>query len=215
MLDKTKVLFIIVPIALCAVSCTEAETTKLKPESPKTAPSAATSSNAKKPRIMLNPGDLNNIDRLLLQFNRATPESKDAAAASLEYDKIVMEKERQKDGGRSGLVKDVCVSPMDYPTVDGLANCAEAISLEQANFEGKLKNFKGSSRLYRTALLFGERTNASVPAAKRQKIEENIACLDAFVKAPNPEKPGCELVRVSLLDPALPGGKILPSPTRK
>lgn len=218
MLDKTKVLCIIVPLALFTVSCTKEETTKSKVESPQTSPSAgATSSNLKRPRIMLDVGDFTDIDKLLLQANRATQENKDAAAASLEYDKIAMKKERQEGlhGGRSGLTKITCVSPMDYPTIDGLANCAEAISLEQANFEGKLKNFKGSSRLYRTALLFGERTNASVPAAKRQKIEENIACLDAFVKAPNPEKPGCELVRASLLDPDLPGGKILPSPTRK
>jgi hypothetical protein len=212
MLKKTKVLFIIAWLALCTVSCTRAETIKSRIESP-------TSSNATKPkpRTMLDVGYFNDIDKLLLQVNRATQENKDAAAAALEGDKIAMEKERQEGlhGGRSGLTKITCLSPMDYPTVDGLANCAEAISLEQGNFEGKLKNFKGSSRLYRTALLFGERTNASVPDAKRQKIEENIACLDAFVKAPNPEKPGCELVRVSLLDPDLPGGKILPSSTRK
>jgi hypothetical protein len=218
MLDKTKVLFMIVSLALCAVACTKAETTKSKIESSQTSPSAgATSSNATKPRIMLNVSDFTDIDKLLLQVNRATQENKDSAAAALEYDKIAMEKERQEGlhGGRSGLTKITCISPMDYPTVDGLANCAEAISLEQANFEGKLKNFRGSSKIYRTALLLSERTNTPLPAAKRQKIEENIACLDAFVKAPNPETPGCELVRVSLLDPDLPGGKILPSPTGK
>jgi hypothetical protein len=221
MLKKTKVRFIIAWLALCTVSCNRAETIKSKTESPQaSAPSsAATSSNATKPkpRIMLDVGYFNDIDKLLLQVNRATQENKDAAAAALEGDKIAMEKERQEGlhGGRSGLTKITCLSPMDYPTVDGLANCAEAISLEQGSFEGKLKNFKGSSRLYRTALLFGERTNASLPAAKRQNIEKNIACLNAFIKAPNPEKPGCELVRVSLLDPGLPGGKILPSPTRE
>jgi hypothetical protein len=209
MLKKTKVLFIIIPLALCIVSCTKAETTKPKAE--------ASSSNATKPEIMLNVGDLTDIDKLLLQVNRATQKNKDFAVADLEWGKIEMEKERKKGfhGGRSGLSKLFCVSPMDYPTVDGLTNCAEAVSLEQANFEGKLKKFKGSSKLYRTALLLSERTNTPLPAAKRQKIEENIACLDAFTKAPNPETPGCELVRVSLLNPNLPGGKILPSATGK
>jgi hypothetical protein len=160
---------------------------------------------------------LDNIDKLLLQVSRATQENKKAGAAALEDGKIVMEKERREGlhGGRSGLTKIICLSPLDYPTVDGLANCAEAISLTDGNFEGKLKNFKSSAKSYRMALLLSDRTNAPIPAPKRQEIEKNIACLDAFVKAPNPKKPGCELVRVSLLDPALPGGKILPSPTRK
>jgi hypothetical protein len=220
MLEKNKVLFIIVPLALCAFACTKAETTKLNAEATQaSAPSSAatTSSNATKPRIMLNVGDLTDIDKLLLQVNRATQKNKDLAAADLEWGKIEMEKERKKGlhGGRSGLSKLFCVSPMDYPTVDGLKNCAEAVSLEQANFEGKLKKFKGASKLYRTALLFSDRTNAPLPTAQRQKIEKNIACLDAFVKTPNPKSPGCELVKVSLLDPDLPGGKILPSPTIK
>lgn len=216
MLERTKVLFIVVLLALCTVAYTKAKTSKSKAESPQTsAPSAATSSNAPRPRIMLNVGDLTDIDKLLLQVNRATQENKDAAARDLEYVKIAMEKERQEGlhGGRSGLSKITFVSPMYYPTVDGLTNCAEAVSLEQANFEGKLKKFKGSSKLYRTALLLSERTNTPLPAAKRQKIEENIACLDAFIKAPNPETPSCELVRVALLNPNLPGGKILPSPS--
>jgi hypothetical protein len=219
MLEKTRVLLMIIPLALYTVSCTRAEKTKPKAESPQAMPSssAATSSNVTKPMIMLNVGDLTDIDKLLLQVNRATQENKDAAAAALEGGKRVMEKDRQEGlhGGRSGLIKITCVSPMYYPTFDGLTDCAEAVSIDQSNFEGKLKGFKVSSRLYRTALLFSERTNAPLPAAKRQKIEENIACLDAFVKAPNPKKPGCELVRVSLLNPALPGGKILPSPTKK
>jgi hypothetical protein len=217
MLKKTQVLFIIVPFALFTVSCTKAETTKPKAESPQASPSAATSSNATKPRIMLNVGDLTDIDRLLLQVNRATQENKDSATAALENGKRELEKERQEGlhGGRSGLTKITCVSPMDYPTVDGLTDCAESIPLTQGNFESKLRGFKGSSRLYRTTLLFIDRTTASLSAAERQKIEENIACLDAFVKAPNPETPGCELVRVSLLNPNLPGGKILPSSTGK
>ena len=218
MLEKTKVLLIIVPLALCTVSCTKAETTRSEVESPQaSAPSSttATSSNTTKPGIILNIGDLTDINKLLLQVNRATQENKNFAAEALEGSKIAIEKERQEGlhGGRSGLTKIVCVSSMHYPTVDGLVGCAEATALEQRNFEGKLRGFEGSSRLYRTALLFSERTNAPLPAAERQKIEENIACLDAFVKSPNPETPGCELVRVSLLDPDLPGGKILPLPT--
>jgi hypothetical protein len=185
---KTKVRLIIVPLALFTVSCTKAETTKPKAEVPQAMPlsSAAISSNATKSRIMLNVGDLTDIDKLLLQSNRATQENKDAAAAALEDGKRVMEKERQEGlhGGRSGLTKITCVSPVYYPTVDGLTDCAKSIPLEQGNFEGKLKGFKVSAKLYRTALLFSERTNAPLPAAKRQKIEENIACLDAFVKAP-------------------------------
>jgi hypothetical protein len=115
--------------------------------------------------------------------------------------------------GRSGLFNTFCAAALYYPTVDALIGCAEAISLDDGNFEAKLKNFKASSESYRIALLFSDRTNAPIPPAERQKIEENIACLDAFVKTPNPETPGCELVRVSLLDPAFPNGKILPSPT--
>lgn len=215
--EKTKVLFIIVLLALFTVSCTQAKTTKPKAEAPQaSAPSAATSS-ATKPGTGLNVGDLNDMNKLLLQVNRANQGDKDLAADLLEQGKSNMEKDRQEGlhGGRSGLSKSFCGSAVSYPTVDSLTGCAEAISLGDANFEGKLKNFKSSSKLYRTALLFSERTNTPLPAAERQKVEENIACLDAFVKAPKPEKPDCELVRVSLLNPALPGGKILPSPTGK
>lgn len=69
MLKKNKVLFIIVSLALCTVSCTKAETIKLKAESPHaSAPSSATatSSNTTKPGIILNVGDLNDIDKLFL-----------------------------------------------------------------------------------------------------------------------------------------------------
>jgi hypothetical protein len=218
MLEKTKALFALISVALCTVSCTQAEPVQSNAEPPQTSiPSsdAATSSNAETSGLMLNAGDLKNVDKLLLQVNRANQADKDFATASLEAGKMEMKKERQEGlhGGRSGLSKITCVSPMHYPTVDGLTDCAEAISLEQSNFEGKLKNFQSSAELYRTALLFSERTNASLPDTERSKIEENIACLDAFIKAPDPETPGCELVRVALLDPQLPGGKILPPST--
>ncbi len=219
MLDRTLVLFIIVPLALFTVSCTKAETTKPKAETPQaSAPSSsATSSNATKPRIYLDISDLKNIDKLLLQVNRATQENKDLAAKALERGKESMEKDRQEGlhGGRSGLFKIFCASATNYPTVEALRGCADAISLVDANFEAKIKNFKSSSKLYQTALLFSERTNTPLPSTERQKVEKDIACLDAFVKAPNPEAHGCELVKVSLLDPNLPGGKILPSPIRK
>ena len=217
MLEKTKVLFTIVPLTLFTVSCTQAETTKTKAESPQaSAPSAATS-NATKHRLMLNVGDLTDINKLLLQVNRANQVDKDLVAGGLKSNKNYMEKDWPEGlhGGRSGVTKLFCDSPLYYPTVDGLAGCAKATSLDQGNFEAKLRGFKGSSKLYRTALLFSDRTNAPLPAAERQKIEKNIACLDAFVKTPNPKTPGCELVRVALLDPDLPGGKILPSPPKK
>lgn len=221
MLEKTKVLLIIVSLALGTVSCTQAEAIKSKAESPHASaqPSSATatSSNTTKPGYGLNPGDLNKIDKLLLQVNRANQGDKDLAAKLLKQGKEEMEKDRKEGlhGGRSGLAKAFCGSATSYPTVEALIGCAEAMSLEQTNYEAKLGNFKWSSELYQTALLFKDRTNAPLPAADRKKVEANIACLDAFTRSPNPEKPGCELVRVSLLDPDLPGGKILPSPTGK
>jgi hypothetical protein len=213
MLEKTKILFVIVSFALFTVSCTRAETTKPKDESPQTEPSSI----ATKSEITLNGGDLNDIDKLRLQADRANQGSKDMADGLFKQGKSEMEKDRQEGlhGGRSGLSKLFCGSAVSYPTVDALIGCAEAVSLGQTNFEGKLKNFKGSSKLYRTALLFSERTNDKLPTAERQKVEKNIACLDAFTKAPNPKTPGCELVRVSLLNPNLPGGKILPSANGK
>ncbi len=213
MLEKSKALFILILLVLCTVSCTNAETIKTKAESPSS--SADTSSNVTESRITLNDGDLNNIDKLLLQVNRANQANKDLAAKALESGKEAMKQDRQEGlhGGRSGLFKTFCASAVNYPTVEALTGCAEAISLGDANFESKLKNFKSSSKLYQTALLFSKRTNASMPAAERQKIEKNIACLDAFVKTPDPKAPGCELVKVSLLNPNLPGGKILPLPT--
>jgi hypothetical protein len=208
MLQKNKVSFTLVLLALCTVSCTGAEITKPKDKSTQEEPSFI----ATKSEITLNGGDLNNMDKLLLQVDRASQSNKDMANVLLKQGKSEMERNRQEGlhGGRSGLSKLFCGSAVSYPTVDALIGCAEAVSLGQTNFEGKLKSFKGSSRLYRTALLFSDRTNAFLPAADRQKVEKNISCLDAFVKAPNPEAPGCELVRVSLLNPNLPSGKILP-----
>jgi hypothetical protein len=200
MLEKTKALFIIILLTLCTVSCTKAETIKTKAESPQaSAPSfsADTSSNVTKSRIALNDGDLNNIDKLLLQVNRANQANKDLAAKALERGREAMEQERQKGlhGRRSGLFKTFCAAALNYPTVEALTGCAEAISLTDGNFESKLKNFKSSSKLYRTALLFSDRTNAPLPSAERQKVEKNIACLDAFVKAPNIETPGFDTLR--------------------
>jgi hypothetical protein len=214
MIEKKKALFMTILLALHAVSCTKVDDV---PQSSTSSSAVATSPNTTKPEIILNVGDLNDIDKILLQVNRATQDNKDMADGLLKQGKSSLEKERQEGlhGGRSGLLKLFCGSAVYYPTVDALAGCAEATSLGQGNFEAKLKKFKVSSEFYQALLLFIERTDASLPVAERQKVEKNIACLDAFVKAPNPEMPGCELVRVSLTDPSLPGGKILPSPTNK
>jgi hypothetical protein len=230
MLKKTNFLFIIASLTFYIVSCNKVETVDSKTESPQasatpptvgtspnttTPPTVGTSPNTTTPGIGLNASDLTDIDKLLLQVNQANQADKDLAANLLEEGKKFMEQDRQEGlhGGRSGLSKSFCGSAVSYPTIDSLIGCAEATSLEQGDFEAKLRGFKTSSELYQTALLFSERTNTPLPTAERSKVEENIACLDTFTKAPEPETPSCELVRVSLLDPQLPGGKILPSST--
>jgi hypothetical protein len=165
--------------------------------------SNVTPSNVKRQPIALNGGDESNIDKLLLQLNRADRENKKLAAGLLKDAKRVYEEDKRKGlhGGRSGLSKLFCGSVVNYPTIDALVGCAESLALEDASFDVKLKRFKNASNIYRATLEFSERTKKTISVTERQKIEANIRCLDTFARSPNRNSPICELIRISLKKP--------------
>jgi hypothetical protein len=150
--------------------------------------------------IILNSEDLSNIDKLILQLNRADQENKKLSAGLLENGKKLSEQDRKEGlhGQRDGLSKLFCGSAVGYPTVDALTGCAESIVLENSSFDVRVKRMKDASDIYRATLEFADRTNKPISGAERQKILDNIKCLDAFVKTPDPKSPGCELIRISL-----------------
>lgn len=90
---------------------------------------------------------------------------------------------------------------MYYPAVDALEGCAEALSLEDGGFDVRVGRFDEASQIYKTLLVFSDRADSPIPSDKRQQIEKNITCLDAFVQSPDPVAPGCELIEISLLKP--------------
>jgi len=151
-------------------------------------------------RITLNPGDLSNIDKLLLQANRANKKNKKHSLSLLETGNSLAEKDRKEGlhGQRDGLSKMFCAAAINYPTVDALSGCAESIVLGDSSFDAKVKGMKTASDIYRATLKFAERTSNPLPEGERQRILDNIKCLDDFVRVPNPNSPGCELVKISL-----------------
>jgi hypothetical protein len=152
-------------------------------------------------RITLNDQrDLVNIDKLLLQVNRAPHKNKEFALGLLE-DGIRLTEQDIKEGlhgQRSGLSKLFCAGAIIYPTVDLLTGCAESIVLGDSGFDVKLKKMKTASEIYRATLEFAERTNSPLPPAERQRILNNIMCLESFVKSQKPNSLSCELVKISL-----------------
>jgi hypothetical protein len=144
--------------------------------------------------------DLVNIDKLLLQVNRANQTTKKLASGLLEDGKRLAKQDRKEGlhGQRSGLPKLFCGSAVSYPTVDALTGCAESLVIHDGGFDVKVGNMRLASDIYRATLEFGDRTNKPISGAERQKILDNIKCLDAFVKTPDPKSPGCELIRISL-----------------
>jgi hypothetical protein len=191
-------------------SCAKSETLNPTVESSRPNSSSPGQPSSVKPLSPLSDGHLKDIERLLLQVAQADQSSKDMAAGLLEDGEIEAEKDRQEGlhGGRNGLSKMFCASAMYYPTVDALIGCAEAISLEESGgLEGKVRSFEEATKIYQVALVFSDRTNTPISLTERQQIEENIACLDAFVKAPNPKTPGCKLVEISLTNPNFPSAQ--------
>jgi len=150
--------------------------------------------------ITLNSGDLSNIDKLLLQVNRSGPQNRALSLRLLEDGIRLAEKDRKGGlhGERDGLPKLFCASAVGYPTVEGLIGCAESLVIADASFNVKVEKMKDASKIYRATLEFAKRTNYSLPATERQRILDNIKCLDNFVQAPNPNAPSCELIKISL-----------------
>jgi hypothetical protein len=197
--EKIKIPFLIITLVSLTTSCTEGQVSNNTiPQSPSSKPP-----NLKKQLVSLNGGDESNIDKLLLQVNRANPENKKLASGLLEDGKKVSEKHKQEGlhGGRSGLSKLFCGSVVNYPTVEALIGCADSLVLADAGFDVKVKRFKSASEIYSTTLKFSERVKSPISPAERKKIEANIKCLDAFVKTSNPKSPGCELIRISFKKP--------------
>lgn len=151
-------------------------------------------------KITLNPGDLSNIDKLLLQVNRSGSQNKELSLRLLENGIRLAEKDRKEGlhGERDGLPKLFCASAQGYPTVEGLIGCAESDIIHNGSLDVKLKRFRTASNIYRVTIEFARRINTPLSEAEQQRILDNIKCLDNFVKAPNPNYPGCELVEISL-----------------
>lgn len=192
-----------IPIILGAliVSCANKQTPNnnvVVSDSPSPVSSASDTSEE---LIFLNDQrDLVNIDKLLLQVNRANQTTQKLSSGLLEDGKRLAKQDKKEGlhGQRSGLPKLFCGSAIGYPTVDALTGCAESLVIHDGGFDVKVGNMKLASNIYRATLEFGDRTNNPISGAERQKILDNIKCLDAFVKSPNPNSPGCELIRVSL-----------------
>ncbi|MBW4611860.1 MAG: hypothetical protein KME21_00965 [Desmonostoc vinosum HA7617-LM4] len=158
------------------------------------------------PLRTINRSDLSNVDRLLMQRERAGKSEKKLASKLLEAgEKALMQAKKDgpksnfvSNGGWSGALKSYCSSAVSFPTTKALLGCAESIAMADASFDTKLKRFKESSDIYKTIVEFSEKTNTPLSAAERQVIQENTKCLDAFLKNPNPKSPGCSLISDSL-----------------
>lgn len=155
----------------------------------------------------LNGGDLSNIDKLLMQIERAGEGNKELASGDLEYGKKAATRAKKEGiesdfvvfhSGWSVALKLYCSSANSFPTTEALLGCAESMVMADASFDTKLRRFKKASNIYRTILKFSEQTNSPLSPTERQLVEENIQCLDSFLKTPNPKSPGCPLVSDSL-----------------
>lgn len=199
---NVRALLMLTGLAVLVVSCAEPKASNInatEPESPNSSiPNS--SSNPPEQSITLSRNDLSNVDKLLLRKKQANQSSQELALGLLDSAKKLASSDEQQglDGGRSGLAKSFCGSAIEYPTIEALAGCAESIALEDASFDVKVDRFQEASDVYRATLEFSKETSTPISEPERQAIEENMQCLDTFVKSPSPDSPECELVKNSL-----------------
>lgn len=149
---------------------------------------------------MENQRDLGNVEALLAQLRRAgAPETK-AAKILLGQGKEMAAQRRwgpaAKAFGESAMYKPSAVGLV------GLANTTLMSETRRDNpqiLEVKLRDFKAAVEEFRVALDFSKRADDPLPAGDLAKVKEHIACLETFIKNPDPATPDlCSPVREAL-----------------
>lgn len=128
--------------------------------------------------ITLNVGDLQSVDKLLMQRDRATEAHKKDAAAGLKASReMATEDKKARAAGLpvdpTGLVKMHCPAAMAYPTSEALIACAEAFLLGDIDSESRANRFRETVNIYQTTLEFSKAVSEPLTAEQRQAVETN------------------------------------------
>lgn len=158
------------------------------------------SKQALQPPPVLKSSDLKNVETMLLQRDRATPPQKTLALELIEDGKRLATEATAQGlrNERSGLSKLFCDSAIEYPTVDGLMSCAEAIALADVGLDVKIKQFDKAAGIYRTIPDFAQAINEPLSPKKAETIEENIVCLEQFIWSLDTEATSCQIIQDAL-----------------
>lgn len=154
----------------------------------------------------LREDELSDVSKLIMQRTRANEEDQQMALDLLESGNGASAQARQDgpgsdfvdNGGWSIALKAYCGSSIIYPTTDSLLGCAESKVMADTVFETKLKRFEDSLPIYETLLESSAEIDRALEPSEVQVIEGNVECLDSFLKAPDPDTPGCSLIEESL-----------------
>lgn len=149
---------------------------------------------------VLKSSDLKNVEQMLLQRDRATATQKNLALEFVE-DGQRLAAEATATGlhnERSGLSKLFCDSAIEYPTVDGLMGCAEALVLAEVELDIRVKQFGKAANIYRAIPAFARAIDEPLSTPVTQTIEANIACLERFIWSLDAEVADCQLITKAL-----------------
>lgn len=152
------------------------------------------------PPPVLKSSDLKSVEQMLLQRDRATPPQKKIA---LEFiaDGTRLAAEATAQGlhnERSGLSKLFCDSAIEYPTVEGLMGCAEAIALAEVGLDIRVKQFGKAANIYRTVPAFASAIGEPLSSQETKTVEENIVCLERFIWSLETEAKDCQIITNAL-----------------
>jgi hypothetical protein len=145
-------------------------------------------------------GDLRDVDGLVEQSKQKDPSLKQTSQSMLET-----AREAQADDDWGAATKLFGDSVAFMPNNDALLGYATAQAMTnvlttspQETLKTRLRTFQDAIDSYQVAIEFSKRTNQTLTTEQKQLAEANIACLEAFLAAPDPKKPTCELVANAL-----------------
>lgn len=161
---------------------------------------AQDSSNAEKSSGLPYKGNLLDVDGLLKQL-----EKRDANLELQSKRLLKVALDAQEDNDWGAAAKGFGESIVFRPTNEALLGYAMSQLMTNVNtldqketLKIKLRNFKEAIKIYQTTTEFSQRSGKPLSNEQKQLVKTNIACLESFLKSPNPKVATCKLVADAL-----------------
>ena len=152
------------------------------------------------PLTGLNFGDLQFLDKLLMQRDRSTEAHKERADEFLQFSLEMAAEDRASDyeKGYEGIGKVHCPAAMMSPTNETLIICAESELISDLQSVSRVNRFRYSARVYQSVLAFSDIVNEPLTPQQQEAADVNSSCLESFLANAVTPSPTCELIFTTL-----------------